>query len=52
MNVYTILIALVILICLVATIVGLFFYCRRIERRCNCCLADTNQPACCDLLSF
>lgn len=41
MNGYIILIALAIVVCLVAAIVGLYFYCRKIERRCNCCLAKT-----------
>lgn len=34
-------IALAIVICLVAALIGLYFYCRRIERRCNCCLVKT-----------
>lgn len=41
MNGYIILIASVIVVCLIAAIVGLFFYCRRLERRCNCCLVKT-----------
>lgn len=36
-----ILIALAIVICLVAALIGLYFYCRRMERRCNCCLVKT-----------
>lgn len=41
MNGFIILIASTILLCLVAAIVGLYFYCRRIERRCNSCLVKT-----------
>lgn len=41
MSGYIILIALAIVVCLVAAIVGLYFYCRRLERRCNCCLVKT-----------
>lgn len=41
MNGYIIFIALAIVACLVAAIVGLYFYCRKIERRCNSCLVNT-----------
>lgn len=41
MNGYIILIASIIVVCLIAAIVGLYLYCRRIERRCNRCLVKT-----------
>lgn len=41
MSGYIIFIALTIVVCLVAAIIGLYFYCRKIKRRCDCCLAKT-----------
>lgn len=41
MSGYIILIALTIVVCLVAAIISLYFYCRKIKRRCDCCLAKT-----------
>lgn len=41
MNEFTIFIALAILFCLVAALIGLYFYIRGIERRINRCLGET-----------